>query len=92
MSDGREEREELEKRREQEKRENREDQIDRGVLDEWEPERRAFGERSSPSLAYRYAHPPSLASPPETCATRAQRLSGRCSVGSLRFRAWMVSA
>jgi hypothetical protein len=39
MSDGREEREELEKRREQEKRENREDQIDRGVLDEWEPER-----------------------------------------------------
>jgi hypothetical protein len=39
MSDGREEREELEKRREQEKRENFEDRIDRGDVDEWEPER-----------------------------------------------------
>ena len=39
MSDGREEREELERRREQEKRGNREDQVDRGDVDEWEPER-----------------------------------------------------
>ena len=39
MSDGREEREELEKRREQEKRGNRDDQVDRGDVDEWEPER-----------------------------------------------------
>lgn len=39
MSDGREAREELEKRREQEKRENHEDRIDRGGVDEWEPER-----------------------------------------------------
>ncbi len=39
MSDGREEREELEKRREQEKVQNREDQIDRGDMDESQPER-----------------------------------------------------
>ena len=39
MSDGREERDELEKRREQEKRENPEDRIDRGDVDESEPER-----------------------------------------------------
>ncbi len=39
MSDGREEHEELERRREQEKRGNREDRVDRGDVDEWEPER-----------------------------------------------------
>lgn len=39
MADGREEREELQKRREQEKREDCEDRIDRGYVDEWEPER-----------------------------------------------------
>jgi hypothetical protein len=39
MSDGREEREELEKRREREKLEDREDWLDRGDVDEWEPER-----------------------------------------------------
>ena len=39
MSDGREEREETEKRREQEKRENRDNLIERGEVDEWEPER-----------------------------------------------------
>jgi hypothetical protein len=39
MSDGREEREELEKRSEEEKHGNREDQVDRGDVDEWAPER-----------------------------------------------------
>jgi len=39
MSDGREEREELEKRRERAKREYCDDRIDRGDVDEWEPER-----------------------------------------------------
>jgi hypothetical protein len=39
MSDGREEREENRRRREQESRENREDRINRGYVDEWEPER-----------------------------------------------------
>ena len=39
MSDGIEEREEAKKRRESEKREDLEDRIDRGDVDEWEPER-----------------------------------------------------
>ncbi|HXR40193.1 MAG TPA: hypothetical protein VN776_13930 [Terracidiphilus sp.] len=39
MSDGREEREEQEKRREQESWKEREDELDRGRVDEWVPER-----------------------------------------------------